>query len=208
MDLQNLTKEQRSAIAHWKVFGQCGQRPPHRVAPWHWKNHPFVKPASGVWRVLIDPEQVAILLLGFLPVPIKGLAAPLEHLIPGENVMSHTMTGALTQGDPPATEDKWFIYSEGPNYKGEVRVHMYQSLSGYKQVELLLDAGFEARGINDEIATIKEIVWETDPRRALKGMNAEKAKNVAREVCQRVLDVVLDPQDAFAQFEKILNSRT
>ncbi|KAK7419389.1 hypothetical protein QQX98_003341 [Neonectria punicea] len=208
MDLDALSKEESQAIAHWEIYGQRGQRPPHRAAPWHWKNHPFVRPASDTWQVLMDPDQVAILLLGFVPVPIENLTPPPEHFVPGETLTTHTMTGATNEENPPPTEDRWFVYSEGPNYKGEVRVHMYQSLSGYKQVELLIDAGFEARGIRDEIASIREITWETDPRRALKGMNSETAKEVAREVSERVLNVLLDPRDTYAVFEKLSNNQS
>ncbi|KAK7425288.1 hypothetical protein QQZ08_008185 [Neonectria magnoliae] len=208
MDLDALSREESQATAHWEIYGQRGQRPPHRVAPWHWKNHPFVMPASDTWRVLMDSDQVAVLLLGFVPVPIESLTPPSEHFVPGETTVTYIMPGVVTEGNPPPTEDKWFVYSEGPNHKGEVRVHMHRSLSGYKQVELLIDAGFEARGIRDEIASIKEITWETDPRRALKGMNFEMAKEVAREVSERVLNVLLDPRDTYAVFEKLLNNQS
>lgn len=53
-------------------------------------------------------------------------------------------------------EDKWFIYSEGPN-EGKLRVYFYRSWTGHKIFELLVE-GDESR------AKIVDIEWETNKK--------------------------------------------
>ncbi|KPM34262.1 hypothetical protein AK830_g12311 [Neonectria ditissima] len=209
MDLSLLSDQERDLlITKWYLYGQRGRKPSHRVAPWHWKNHPFVKPVSSSWPVLLNPDQVADLQLGFLPERTRNLLPPLQHAVPDENVISHSLVLLLLELQHPlcVTEDRWFIYAEGPNHRGEVRVHMHESMSGFKQIELVIDAGFQGCGASGEVASIRDIVWETDPCRGLGGMDVVTSKMVAAEVCRRVMGVFLATPDVFLACERLLGS--
>lgn len=93
---------------------------------------------------------------------------------------------------PTETEEKWFVYSDGPDAAGNTAVHMHRSWGGEKMVELRLrlrlDAAAGVRTGRD--ARVREIVWESDPD-TWRWASEEVAKATATEVCDWVMDVKL-----------------
>lgn len=190
-ELQNL--QQRAALEHWSTYGQRGKTPDHRVFPWEWRNEPFKSPVTSLWSAKIRPDQLPILLLGFLPrlaqshTPLPGL------VVIGEDIHSHIFLSLSERKDVAASEDKWFVYADGPDHNGEVRLHMHNSWTGIKAIELVIDAGFDGYGKTGDGARITSIIWESDPDKKLRDADVDTYKKVAREVCNWVLNVRLGP---------------
>lgn len=93
---------------------------------------------------------------------------------------------------PAGAEEKWFVYSDGPDAAGHAAVHMHRSWGGEKMLELRLrlrldDAGEPLAGSD---ARVREIVWESDPD-TWRWASEEFAKATATEVCDWVMDVKL-----------------
>jgi hypothetical protein len=92
---------------------------------------------------------------------------------------------------PRVNEDKWFVYAEGPDVQGHVRLHMHRSWSGDKMAEVIIEAGPVSRNWYEDGSTFVDgIVWESDPEQ-IKEPSEEQAKEMAREVCNWVLNVQL-----------------
>jgi hypothetical protein len=92
---------------------------------------------------------------------------------------------------PTEVEEKWFVYSDGPDAAGNAAVHMHRSWGGEKMVELRLRVRLDAEGgLADSDARIREIAWETDPN-MWRWASEEFAKATATEVCDWVMDVKL-----------------
>jgi len=191
--MENLSPGQLSALRHWSSYGQRGKTPDHRISPWEWRNEEFVSPVTSPWSVKIEPDQLPLLLLGFLP-RIADDRLPHHVFVVGDIVKSHIFTSGSTRDDVSASEDKWFIYADGPDGEGEVRAHFHRSWTGIKQIELVIDAGFDGYGMDGKGAMIKSIIWEADPERMWKDADVDVYKEVAREVCHWVLNVRLGPE--------------
>ncbi|KAL1836821.1 hypothetical protein VTJ49DRAFT_4622 [Mycothermus thermophilus] len=195
--MENLSEEQTTLIRHWSMYGQRGVTPKHRVTPEEWRHFPFSKPETTSWHVPIAPDQLPLLLLGFKPrqsntSPGGGLFWR-GVLQAGDTIKMHIFHSVSQNPDMHASEDKWFVYSEGPDHAQEVRLHMHRSWSGVKSMELRIDAGFDGRGSDGKGPRITAITWETDPEKAGKDISAATAKDVVREVCSWVLNVDLGP---------------
>lgn len=188
-----MTEAQSAAVEHWSMYGQRGRTPDVRALPSDWQNKPFITPKTSSWRVRIEPDQLALLLLGFLPMRSKGTQPPLQAMVIGDKVLTHRFmsTTADTSGRIIASEDKWFIFAQGPDSQGEVRLHIFRSWTGNKQIELVIDAGVDGYGMNGDGAMIKEIIWESSEKGSY-GM-VERYKQITREIFSWVLDVYLGP---------------
>ena len=200
--MDNLTREQIEAIQHWSGYGQRGKTPDHRITPWDWRNEPFVQPVEQAWNVSIEPHQLPLLLLGFLP-RLATQGVPDHVFVPGETITLHIMQSASKRSDVSASEDKWFVYADGPTASGEARLHCYRSWTGMKQIELVIDAGLEGYGNDGKGAKVKAIICEMDQERKWKNADVETYKKVAREVCWWVLNVRLGPEELM--FENLLD---
>ncbi|KAH8907366.1 hypothetical protein BR93DRAFT_928204 [Coniochaeta sp. PMI_546] len=92
---------------------------------------------------------------------------------------------------PTVMEEKWFVYSDGPDTAGNAAIHMHRSWCGVKMVELRIRVRLDDDGeLEDADARIREIVWESDPT-VWRWASEEFAKATATEVCDWVLDVKL-----------------
>lgn len=190
--MESLSAAQREVLTHWACYGQRGKTPDHRVTPWEWRNEPFEAPITSQWLVKIEPNQLPLLLLGSLP-RIAQNELPYHLFVVGEELQSHIFMSASERTDVSASEDKWFVYADGPDESGEVRLHMHRSWTRGKQVELVIDAGFDGYGKTGEGASITSIIWESDPGKKWKDADVDTYKEVAREVCNWILDVRLGP---------------
>jgi hypothetical protein len=180
-------------IKHHGGFGQRGKTPEHRVLPSHWRHLPFSKPITTPWDVPVAPDQLALLLIGFVPMLHQDQNLLVNRLRTGDTLKTHiVMSSALEEG-VIATEDKWFVYSNGPDADQEVHVHMHASWTGFKLIELRIDAGFDGYDKEGRGARITTLTWESDPERGWKNADAAVYKAVARKACSWVLGVELNP---------------
>ena len=191
--MEGLSRDQAAVLEHWQTYGQRGKTPDHRVLPHEWEHKPMIKPVTTPWHVKIGPHQLPLLLLGFTPVATRGV--PMEIFQVGVKFKSHVWRSVSLRSDHTPTQDQWFIYADGPDHQQQVRVHMHQSWDGRKMLELLLDAGYDGYGGDGEGARIVSITWESDGVARKKNHDAAAYKEVARTVCDWVLNVKLGPEE-------------
>lgn len=89
---------------------------------------------------------------------------------------------------PREMEDKWFVYTDGPDAEGHAVMHFHRSWTGYKIAEVVIEV---VEGGVEETARIVRILFESHEE--LDG-RTEEAKQTVREVCRWVLTVRL-PDD-------------
>lgn len=179
-----------AVIKHHGGFGQRGKTPEHRVLPSQWRHLPFSKPVTTPWNVPVAPDQLALLLIGFVPLLHQDQSL-IARLRAGDTLKTHIVMSSASEEGMTATEDKWFVYSEGPDADQVVRLHMHASWTGFKHIEMCIDAGFDGYGRDGEGARITSLMWESDPERGWKNADAAAYKAVARKVCSWVLGVEL-----------------
>lgn len=87
---------------------------------------------------------------------------------------------------PQEMEDKWFIYAEGPDMSGKLKLHFHRSWTGMKIAELFVVIDIKGEGAG-KIVGIK---WNgTDQTN---GMDEEEAKYMVSTTCSWVLGVDLE----------------
>lgn len=92
---------------------------------------------------------------------------------------------------PTSMDNKWFVYADGPDARGNAVVYLVRSWTAYKLVELKVKVPVGEDGkLVEEDSKITEITWESSQER-YKGRTEEAAKKMAREVCNWVLEVNL-----------------
>lgn len=87
---------------------------------------------------------------------------------------------------PTQMEDKWFIYSEGPDNSGKLKVHFHRSWTGLKIAELFVLIDLKGLGAG-KIVGIK---WNASEQ--TNGMNEEEAKYMISTTCAWVLKVNIE----------------
>ncbi|KAK4496154.1 hypothetical protein PRZ48_012133 [Zasmidium cellare] len=174
------------ALKFWSRYGRRGTTPQRRILPWDWDNlQPFsTTPVKTAWKVTILPHQLPLLLKGFLPVE-KDKSPFLTALQNGDYQPGDWLSnvGFLSTTKNPknkASEDKWFVYADGPDARGAAKLHLHRSWTGVKVIELDLQ-------VECGEACITHISWED----ASSG-GEEEAKSEALIVCDWVLNVDLD----------------
>jgi hypothetical protein len=83
-------------------------------------------------------------------------------------------------------EDKWFIYSEGPDQAGKLKVHFHRSWTGLKVAELFVVMDTKGEGAG-KIVGIK---WNGG--QDTNWMSEEEAKYMIRMACRWQLGVHLE----------------
>lgn len=83
-------------------------------------------------------------------------------------------------------EDKWFIYSEGPDQAGKLKVHFHRSWTGLKVAELFVVMDTKGEGAG-KIVGIK---WNGG--QDTNWMSEEEAKYMIRMTCRWQLGVHLE----------------
>jgi hypothetical protein len=89
---------------------------------------------------------------------------------------------------PLETSDKWYIYSEGPDDMGKLKVHFHRSWTGAKIAELFVVVDVKSGGAG-KIVGIK---WNGGEDVGSGRMNADEAKYIVRTTLQWVLGVELE----------------
>jgi hypothetical protein len=91
---------------------------------------------------------------------------------------------------PEQMEDKWFVYSEGPDNSGKLKVHFHRSWTGMKIAELFVVIDLKGEGAG-KIVGIK---WNGSDQ--TNGMNEEEAKYMISTTCSWVLGVDVEKASA------------
>ena len=113
---------------------------------------------------------------------IKPLSRPVTS--PWGLHITPAAIATLTHGFiPREMEDKWFVYAEGPDDAGVLRVRFFRSWTGFEIAVLVI------RG-----PVVEEIVWESDEER-IRMANERGAKRMVREVCRWVLEVEIGGEE-------------
>ncbi|KAF2263558.1 hypothetical protein CC78DRAFT_533833 [Lojkania enalia] len=89
---------------------------------------------------------------------------------------------------PQQMEDKWCIYSEGPDKSGKLKVHFHRSWTGFKIAELFVLIDLKGEGAG-KIVGIK---WNGSDQ--TNGMDEEEAKYMISTTLAGVLGVELERQ--------------
>ncbi|KAH9862904.1 hypothetical protein J1614_010997 [Plenodomus biglobosus] len=113
--------------------------------------------------------------------PGTPLINPWDIFLPPSQVFSLYL-GFL----PREVSDKWFIYSEGPDHAGKLKVHFHQSWTGIKVAELFVVMDVKGEGAGKLVG----IKWDSSPDTNY--MTEEEAKCMVRTTCQWVLGVELE----------------
>jgi hypothetical protein len=79
--------------------------------------------------------------------------------------------------------DKWFIYSEGPDRSGKLKVHFHRSWTGMKIAELFVVIDVEGDGDGRVVGIKWNGSYETG------GLAEEEAKYMVETTCAWVLGV-------------------
>ena len=212
--------EDRHILRHWSEYGQRGATPLRRILPSDWPSiAPFVHPRSAQWRVPIAAHQLPLLLKGFMP--SESDSASIQQMMAqglvseGDFLQTHSYMSTSEKSHNHISEDKWFVYSEGPDADGRVELHMYRSWTGFKMVQLSIQTNpFHEGDIHEStgLAEITSITWEVNP-----GMDEEEdwewAESTALGVCEWVLNVDLEesenkqrpsPEQLSAKFDRAM----
>ncbi|KAF1936033.1 hypothetical protein EJ02DRAFT_459860 [Clathrospora elynae] len=87
---------------------------------------------------------------------------------------------------PQNMDDKWFIYSEGPDQAGKLKVHFHRGWTGMKFAELFVVMDTKGEGAG----TIVGIKWNGGEE--MNWMSEEEAKYMIRTACKWTLAVDLE----------------
>ncbi|KAF1828703.1 hypothetical protein BDW02DRAFT_574644 [Decorospora gaudefroyi] len=127
------------------------------------------------------PRRVLPSAIATLPFPGKPLIIRWNIFVPPAHIFS------LYRGFVPNDmSDKWFIYSEGPDQAGKLKVHFHRSWTGMKVAELFVVMDTRGEGAG-KIVGIK---WNGGEE--TNWMSEEEAKYMIRTACKWQLGVDLD----------------
>jgi hypothetical protein len=92
---------------------------------------------------------------------------------------------------PKEMEDKWFVYTDGPDAQGNGAMHMHRSWTGHKIVEAKFLVKMTDDGkVKEEDVHFTDITWESSGS-ITNEMNEERAKQTAKQVCNWCMDIKL-----------------
>lgn len=86
--------------------------------------------------------------------------------------------------------DEWFVFSEGPDINGKLKVHFHRAWTGLKVAELFIIMDLKGEGAGKVVG----IKWNGSEQTSR--MDAEQARSTIRGSCWQVLGVALEG-DAF-----------
>lgn len=113
--------------------------------------------------------------------PDNPLLVPWNVYLPPSQIHSLYLGHA-----PEDMDDKWFIYSEGPDRAGKLKVHFHRSWTGMKVAELFVVMDIKGEGAG-KIVGIK---WNGGEE--TNWMSEEEAKYMIRTTCRWQLAVDLE----------------
>ncbi|KAE8442094.1 hypothetical protein EG329_003852 [Mollisiaceae sp. DMI_Dod_QoI] len=98
--------------------------------------------------------------------------------------------------EPVEMEDKWFVFADGPDEGGGVRVNFFRSWTGNKIFEVRVELeGLVVQGKKDgREGRIKELVYESNEE-VVAEQDEEGAKEMVAELCKWVLGIELEGEE-------------
>jgi Zn-dependent metalloprotease len=89
-------------------------------------------------------------------------------------------------------DDKWFVYTTGPDTQGKVVMHFHRSWTRVKIYEAVLVVPLEENGeVAKSEAHFSSISWTTDKEKYNGKITPEEAKKTVKEIFRWCMDVVL-----------------
>jgi hypothetical protein len=118
---------------------------------------------------------------------LKPEGAEWNQAVPHEDI-EKLLNGFM----PLDMDDKWFVYTTGPDTDGQAVIHFHRSWTGYKIFEATLMVPLQETGEYAKPgAHFSNIAWTTDKKSYAAEMNSEKAKKNVTEIFNWCMDVVL-----------------
>ncbi|KAI8932481.1 hypothetical protein NX059_010666 [Plenodomus lindquistii] len=127
------------------------------------------------------PQRIPPTALPTTPFPGTPLIRPWNVFLPPLHVFSLYL-GFL----PQEMTDKWFIYSEGPDQTGKLKVHFHRSWTGIKIAELFVVMDVKGEGAGKLVG----VKWNGS--QDTNHMTEVEAKYMVRTTCAWVLGVELE----------------
>lgn len=87
---------------------------------------------------------------------------------------------------PAAPAHEWFIFSEGPDVNGKLKVHFHRASSGLKVAELFVVLDLKGEGAGKVVG----VKWNASEQ--TQGMGEERAKREVRGACRVALGIELE----------------
>jgi hypothetical protein len=142
-----------------------------------------IAPAVRLPKPKVQSQRVVASDMRTTPFP----ASPLVRTIAWNVFLTPEQAYSLVMGFlPREMEDKWFIYSEGPDNSGKLKVHFHRSWTGMKIAELFVLIDLKGEGAG-KIVGIK---WDGSDQ--TNGLDQEEVKYMVSTACAFVLEVDLD----------------
>lgn len=114
-------------------------------------------------------------------------ASPLVRTVAWNVILAPEQAYSLVTGfRPRETDDKWFIYSEGPDHSGKLKVHFHRSWTGMKIAELFVLIDLKGEGAG-KIVGIK---WDGSDQ--TNGLEQDEVKYMVSTACAFVLNINLE----------------
>lgn len=146
------------------------------------RNDSHHSPKPDYHHTPIQPSQrVLSTALPTSPFPGTPLIRPWNIFLPPSQVFALYL-GFL----PRSMSDKWFIYSEGPDPAGKLKVHFHRSWTGIKVAELFVVMDVKGEGAGKLVGIKWNGGLDTN------SMTEEEAKDMIRTTCDWVLGVELE----------------
>ncbi|KAJ4368505.1 hypothetical protein N0V86_009410 [Didymella sp. IMI 355093] len=115
------------------------------------------------------------------PFPHSTRIGPWDLFLPPAHV--HALyTGCI----PETTWDEWFVFSEGPDVNGKLKVHFHAAWTGLKVAELFVVMDLKGEGAGKIVG----VRWNASEQTSR--MGEDEAKRMVRSGCKSALGIMLE----------------
>jgi hypothetical protein len=90
---------------------------------------------------------------------------------------------------PENMSDEWFIFSEGPDVNGKLKVHFHRAWTGLKVAELFVVMDLKGEGAGKVVG----VKWNASEQ--TRRLNEDEAKKTLRGGCRNALGIELEGED-------------
>ncbi|KAF2006314.1 hypothetical protein P154DRAFT_256799 [Amniculicola lignicola CBS 123094] len=157
--------------------------PPNKLIITHIHMQAFETASKRSEPEILSPTRVTASDMRTTPFP----HSPRVYTVGWNVFLSPEQVFSLVMGFAPRQmEDKWFIYSEGPDTSGKLKVHFHRSWTGLKIAELFVLIDLKGEGAG-KIVGVK---WNGTEQ--TNGMDEEEAKYMISTTCAWVLGAEIE----------------
>jgi len=180
-----VTIQARASSPHLHHRTASTQKQDRRDKPLTASIQQLTSPAKPPRLLTISTTRVLAADMRTTPFP----ASPYIRTVPWKVFLPPAQVYSLVMGYLPTDmDDKWFIYSEGPDNSGKLKVHFHRSWTGMKIATLFVVVDWKGEGAG----TIVGIKWNGTDQTL--GMEVEEAKYMVGMCCAWVLGVHLEEE--------------